>query len=116
MKRETRKCLDCGADGHISCVGPDGKTYPTMEARAISALQSTWGAIGYDVLNCEGDVESAVLTADIVREAVSSCGFVTGYPMDYGHDDEAVKWLEAQSYDEQERILAKAFPDGNYGL
>lgn len=96
----------------------------TMEERAISALHSTWQAIGYDCLVAmtdkahptERDIDRVVLRGDDVQEAVSTCGFVGGYPADYGDDIEAVRWLEKLPRAEQERILESAFPNSNrYG-
>jgi len=86
-----------------------------IEERAIRALKRTWQRIGYDILACFGDAEQVTLDASDVREAVTTCGFATGYPMDHGDDPEAVEWLGSQSEARQERILREAFPRGNYG-
>lgn len=85
----------------------------TMEERAIRALKQTWSQIGYDTLQCTGGGD---INAESVIDGVTSCGFVGGYPMMYGGDDEAVKWLEEQKRDMQDAICNKAFPPGMYGL
>jgi hypothetical protein len=86
--------------------------------RCVSALQQTWSTIGYDALSAGGEnPETNVFSAEDVRDMVSSCGFLGGYPESYGHDKEAVTWLEHQPDTLQDHILALAFPDGRrYGL
>jgi len=101
-----------------------------IRARAITALQKTWQAIGYDVMSgfaaeaagyptSEPDMEAAasvVLNEVDVRESVSACGFASGYPDMYGDDKQAIEWLEEQSTAVQDAVLAEAFPEGRYGL
>ena len=87
----------------------------TMEERAVRALQQTWQSIGYDVLACYGDAERAILDASEIRESVTGCGLIGGYPESYGNDVEAVRWLEEQSEAKQRRIINQAFPKGRYG-
>ena len=92
-----------------------------MEDRAVAALERTWSAIGCDwiaaIAQSEGkNPERFSVKEDEVREAVSTCGFLCGYPETYGNDREAIAWLDAQSTAKQDAILAKAFPEGTYGL
>jgi len=98
--------------GRMKVYGAEGKT---MWERAVTALQQTWQAIGYDILNCYGgDVN---LPGDEVQEAVSSCGFAGGYPSMYGGDPLAVEWLEKQERKVQDAVLKEAFPPNiNYGM
>jgi hypothetical protein len=84
----------------------------SMEDRAVAALQRTWHAIGYDAIEIIEPGEHA--DEEYVREMVSACGFATGHPATYGTDPEAVEWLEKLSHEEQDRVLAVAFPKGNY--
>lgn len=83
-----------------------------LPARAKRALSSTWQTIGFDVLGSE----TASIYSEEVQEAVSSCGFIGGYPEMYGNDKEAVAWLELQPEAIQDLLLAQAFPPGRYGL
>lgn len=97
------------------------KASKAMEERAIQALRTTWHAIGHDCLisMSEGDIDEAEkisIPSDEVIDCVTSCGFTTGYPFTYGSDPEAVKWLEKQPEQEQNRICKIAFPRGRYGL
>jgi hypothetical protein len=79
-----------------------------MECRVIKALRLTWQAIGGDILNTYRDPASAELTAEEVREHVSTCGFVGGFPESHGGDREAVEWLESLSFGRQDALLAEA--------
>lgn len=94
----------------------------TMEERAVTALVRTWDAIGYDALQCMVDagevknINQAVMTRAEVIDMVTSCGFVGGYPMQYGDDKEAVKWLEVQTDEVLKPIYKKAFPLARYGM
>jgi len=96
----------------------------SLRERAIAALVATWGAIAYDTLQgiaaaragyptTEPSVEATMqvtLSGDEVAGSVTSCGFATGFPADYGDDPEAVEWLEGLPFDEQDAIVAEAFP------
>ncbi len=89
----------------------------SMESRAARALQRTWQAIGADVLMAHGNVEEVTVGAEEVREAVTSCGFVGGYPAIFGDDRAAVEWLDGQPQFVQDALLSTAFPEGQqYGL
>ena len=88
-----------------------------MRLRAVRALHATWNAIGYDCLQAYQDEESVGdITAEDVRECVSTCGFLTGYPDQYGNDKEAIAWLDAKSWEFQQEVLEDAFPNGRYGM
>jgi hypothetical protein len=88
-----------------------------MRSRARAALDNTWQAIGSDLMACaaEDDSFTGCLSREEVIDAVASCGFKGGYPMSFGEDDEAVKWLDAQPREVQDQILQEAFPHTYYG-
>jgi hypothetical protein len=94
----------------------------TMETRAARALSVTWDQIGYDALQCQVDcgevsnINKAVMSRAEVIDMVTSCGFTTGYPNDFGNDKEAVAWLEAQTETVKKRVCKKAFPFARYGM
>jgi hypothetical protein len=92
-----------------------------METRAARALSVTWDAIGMDTLqsyvDCgeAKDINKVVMSRAEVIDVVTSCGFATGYPKDFGNDKEAIEWLEAQSETVKKRVCKKAFPYARYG-
>src|SRR5512139_1056208 len=88
----------------------------SMEERAVAALHRTWQTIGGDYIaaaagcECDGSERNyrkmcrVSLTGEDVQEAVSTCGFMGGYPQDHGGDLEAVEWVEGLSWEEQEAL------------
>lgn len=92
-----------------------------MFARASTALDRTWSAIGYDVIQAVADEsgknpERITIPRDEVIDAVTACGYKDGYPSSYGNDDEAVEWLDAQDDDTKKKVLKDAFSFRRYGL
>lgn len=86
-----------------------------MVKRAAKALENTWDAIGYDVLQSLAEMgEPQELEGG--TEMLSTI-LNTGGMENYGRDEEATKWLLWESSKEEREAAAKiAFPHELYGM
>ena len=78
-----------------------------FQKRIAKAAQSTWQAIGGDVLRSAG-VDS--MSRDEVVEAVMD------YIHDYGRDMNAIAEFKKLSFEDKQAALLKAFPLARYGM
>ena len=96
-----------------------GKKKEEFFKRIKDAMNSAWNAIAFDLL--EGrqqdvaagleDGDPFVMTRDEVIEVVLDSSFLEAY----GGDEEAVAKLRALSYENQQDIAKRCFPDKEYG-
>jgi hypothetical protein len=78
-----------------------------FQERINRAAQSTWQAIGGDILRA-AEVDS--MSREDVAEAVMD------YINDYGRDMDAIAEFKKLSFEEKQAVLLKAFPLARYGL
>ena len=77
-----------------------------FDKRIARAAQSTWQAIGGDILRA---AEADSMSRDEVVEAVMD------YIQDYGRDLDAIAEFEKLNFEEKQAVLQKAFPLARYG-
>jgi hypothetical protein len=77
-----------------------------FDKRIARAAQSTWQAIGGDILRA-AEVDS--MSRDEVVEAVMD------YIHDYGRDMNAIAKFKKLNFEEKQAVLLKAFPLARYG-
>lgn len=77
-----------------------------FDKRIARAAQSTWQAIGGDILRA---AEADSMSRDEVVEAVMD------YIQDYGRDMDAIAEFEKLNFEEKQAVLQKAFPLARYG-